>query len=747
MLEAVADLIFIQPTNMGFIVTLRNNVVSMHPAGLFYTTNCVKKMSPKSSQRCRIPTQGKPSESPTCLPTAARNKNRDVEADVDQKLLLERPSGKAVHLIENGHVPIQPLEGDKDRTVVGDWDSPGRGKLAKPLASNMLGYPMPLQLLGFSNVMDMAAAMPDVLSVTRGVNGCPVLKAVSDKSTMHIEQLVANQRRPKKKSTGDFHQYQPAPILPRQTFFLSLDTFRAQLQILLYQGPLKLCDLNSCYVRCFGHKLIPDNFGFNTLREMLEAVADLIFIQPTNMGFIVTLRNNVVSMHPAGLFYTTNCVKKMSPKSSQRCRIPTQGKPSESPTCLPTAARNKNRDVEADVDQKLLLERPSGKAVHLIENGHVPIQPLEGDKDRTVVGDWDSPGRVDSSQEGSIGHSGTNAHKKSLSPQEGKIMTEDNRCSTEAQHDGTSEESAEERPAIKVCRNSAVAQDETLDVLLHERLKRPTQRAAREITAVQVEHVESPGHFYISFFESDESRALLNMMFEMRQFYTCPEVSERYQLPRRFVRRGQACCVATAGLWFYRVVIQRVVSTCQVEVYFVDYGNTTTLPSANLKFLKTCFSILPAQAVPSSLAGIKPRTGAWTSEATASFQSLCSNHVLVGAFKCYAGDVLQLYLCDTHTSDDVYIHAVLLSQGHAVACWPSPCVKDSPVTLYLGDDKIDPDEVEEMTLDDVKGATITEKQVELDEMPGLELIVEEEVFALLSSSGEGLTAGFLQPDN
>ncbi|XP_051924553.1 tudor domain-containing protein 5-like [Hippocampus zosterae] len=593
---------------------------------------------------------------------------------------------------------------------------------------NMLGYPMPLQFLGFSNVMDMAAAMPDVLSVTRGVNGCPVLKAVSDKSTVHIEQLVANQRRPKKKSTGDFHQYQPAPILPRRTFFLSLETFRAQLQILLCQGPLKLCDLNSCYVRCFGHKLIPNNFGFNTLREMLEAVADLIFIQPTNMGFIVTLRNNVLSMHPAGLFYSTNGVKKMSPRTSQRCRIPPQGKPSEPPNCLPTAARKKDQDVEADVDQKLLLEWPSGKAVHLIENSHLPVQPLEGDKDPTVVVDLDSPGQVDSSQVGSIGHCVTNAHKKNLSPQEGKIMTEDDHRSTEAQGDGTSEESAEESPPTKVCSEFA------LDVLLNERLKRPTQRPAREITAVQVEHVESPGHFYISFFESDESSALLDMMFEMRRFYTCPEVSESYQLPRRFVRRGQACCVAAAGLWFYRVVIQRVVSASQVEVYFVDYGNTTTLPSANLKFLKTCFSILPAQAVPSSLAGIKPRTGAWTPEATASFQSLCSNHVLVGALKCYIGDVLQLYLCDTHTSDDVYIHAVLLNQGHAVACWPSdsvgPCVKYSPVTLYLGDGKIDLHEVEEMTLDELKGATITEK-----------------VFGLLCSSGEGLTAGFLQPDN
>lgn len=82
-------------------------------------------------------------------------------------------------------------------------------------------------------------------------------------------------------------------------------------------------------------------------------------------------------------------------------------------------------------------------------------------------------------------------------------------------------------------------------------------------------------------------------------------------------------------------------------------------------------------------------------------------------------------------------------------------MKDSPVTLYLGDDKIDLREAEEMPLDELTGTTITEKvaiqitnvfmyqeserfflllfiysfgkQVELDEMPGLELIVEEEV--------------------
>ncbi|XP_049588300.1 tudor domain-containing protein 5-like isoform X3 [Syngnathus scovelli] len=605
---------------------------------------------------------------------------------------------------------------------------------------NMLGYPIPLQLLGFQNILDMATAMPDVMSVTYGINGCRVFKAVSDKSTMHIEQLVAKQRSKKKKSTV---HHQPAPIWYHQgqNVFLSLDTFRAQLRILLSQGPLKLCSFNCSYKRCFGHPVKPHNFGFNTLKDLLEAVQDLIFIQPTNMSYIVCLRDNVVSMNHTGLYFTPNWVKTKATKGSHSSGIPTRGKPSEPLTCLPAATEKKDGEADPDRDQKLPLEKPSGKNGPLIENSHLTVQPAEGDKGRcTVVVNCDADQRVDSSQVGNVGHPVTNAHEEISSPWEGKIMAEYDRCSTEAHREETSEDSQipEEiaEKSIEVCSHHAeirdVTQDVALDVLCCERLKRPTQRAAREITAVQVEHVESPGHFYISFCESDELQALLDMMFEMRRFYTSPDVFEIYRLPRRFVRRGQACCMSEAGFWFYRVVIQRVVSASQVDVFYVDYGNTTRVDSDKLKFLKTCFSILPAQAVRSSLAGIKPKTGRWSPEATASFQSLCGNHVLAGALKCYAGDVLQVYLCDTRTSEDVYVHTVLLSQGHAVACGPSDsarCVEDNPFTLYLGDGAVDLQDVEKMTLDDLKDAATTKEKVDLDEMPALEPIVEEQVSA------------------
>lgn len=60
--------------------------------------------------------------------------------------------------------------------------------------------------------------------------------------------------------------------------------------------------------------------------------------------------------------------------------------------------------------------------------------------------------------------------------------------------------------------------------------------------------------------------------------------------------------------------------------------------------------------------------GIWSKEGTRLFQKLCSDRTLVAAVHSYQRDFLLLYLCDTHTEEDLYVHSTLQAEGHAVAC-------------------------------------------------------------------------------
>ncbi|XP_061884402.1 tudor domain-containing protein 5 isoform X1 [Entelurus aequoreus] len=295
-------------------------------------------------------------------------------------------------------------------------------------------------------------------------------------------------------------------------------------------------------------------------------------------------------------------------------------------------------------------------------------------------------------------------------------------------HSMNQEGMSEMCPAIKVYCSTSIPPD----AMQTQRLKQPTQHAIRELVQVRVEQVESPGLFYICFNESEEARELVDMMVKMRRCYSSPEISARYHLQEQFVRQGQVCCVSSKYMFFYRGVIHHVFSLNKVEVYLVDFGNIITVNIADLKFLKSSFSSLPAQAVPSSLAGIKPTTGVWTSEATASFAKLCCDRTLVAAPYCYTRDVLQLYLCDTHTDEDIYIHQYLMSKGHGVACSPSVsaelCVQFSPVSLYLGEGTFDLPHIEDSNTCSLQPAEsmLAALEPEADELPDLELIEDNE---------------------
>ncbi|XP_024909932.1 tudor domain-containing protein 5 isoform X2 [Cynoglossus semilaevis] len=658
----------------------------------------------------------------------------------------------------------------------------------------LLGRPLPLKPLGFRNIMDMVKEMPDTVSVDHRADGSTYLKAVGNDATKKIQELVVNQRTCKadKKIRSSSARYtstrlqhtHPFVVLPRKGHVPPPvpAQLRTQLRILLSQGPLRLSDLESCYLRCFGQPLRVHSYGFYSTGEMLGAAPDLVMIQQSRVGSVVVLRD---CMLPRSLqIWSKSTVKKPQtlrtdkptvkgqPASSQSTTAPdpqspviqepaeNKKEPKESVTeSNRTNCADKNQEHETrpkqedhhpqqclqkleeelhqcileagvvssiseelkDKLQKVVGRTSAGLSVHALPAEYkklfgeeLPLQqsgffsvtellsamsnifhlkPAEGDRGQDLRVTLIQGSHATLQENGSdVKQPHMKSHFNSkISPWESKLQVDNENIMETITEDLEIRKDPKIQKVVPgVYTDIQVHNSPTvpLDAMQSQYLQPPTRHDARELVQVLVEHVESPGKFYIRFCNTEEAQAMEEMMIDMRRFYSCSDVAQRYHLPKRFIRQGQVCCVSPVDLWFYRVVIHKTISPTEVQVYFVDYGDTTVVLSHQLMFLKFCYSVIPAQAVPSSLAAVKPSTGSWTDKATSSFHKLCCDRPLVGALDCYTGDVLQLFLCDTHTAEDVYVHTALILQGHATPCSCAEsealCVQFSPVSLYLG---------------------------------------------------------------
>lgn len=75
--------------------------------------------------------------------------------------------------------------------------------------------------------------------------------------------------------------------------------------------------------------------------------------------------------------------------------------------------------------------------------------------------------------------------------------------------------------------------------------------------------------------------------------------------------------------------------------------------------------------------------GIWSKEAIRSFQKLCYDRTLVAAVQSYQDEFLLLFLCDTHTEEDLYIHSALQADGHAEACAADNTLVRNPSLMFI----------------------------------------------------------------
>ncbi|CAM4656885.1 unnamed protein product [Leuciscus chuanchicus] len=648
----------------------------------------------------------------------------------------------------------------------------------------MLGFPIPLRLLGFRNVLDMVKEMPDVVHLEYHLDGSIILKAIGDETTKGIEELVSKQRDHKPKVNNrrgnlvNFHtsfpRHQPVilprrgpakPALPAQ--------LRSQLKQLLSHGPVRLSELEYRYTVQFGKPLQITQYGFYSISEMLAAATDFIIMQQSRTGSQLLLKNPIVPLNQTEN-QMASLSKKLAPplvvkqkpvgfslKATSPPKRDQQSPPLSPAVPKPEPVKKEHSfeetifKLEEELRQQILEKGTAGTVSRelkdklrkvVAENGNgISIHNLPTEYKRMygeelpvsqcgflsvteMVGALSDTFSIQRGADESENHwmvvefkpNDTQPSKSELSPGHGTTSspTDESQDPSSKAYYLSYAESAWEReemeqstdpqesdaelrvtnktihqmgdlfPELMVSHVSAVPPD----AVRCQKLKPPNRRRERELVPVLVEQTESPSHFYIRFSQNKEARALENMMIEMRSCYSYPDVAERYRLPDAYVRPGQVCCVAPRDMWFYRVVIHEVFSDTEVKVYYVDFGDITKVERNSLRFLKACYADLPAQAVPAMLAGVRPITSIWTQSAISSFQRMCCERTLVAAIHSYQNNFLLLFLCDTNTEEDVYVHSALQKEGHALPCVTAYGLVSgqfNPLTSYLGDDQID----------------------------------------------------------
>ncbi|XP_050437515.1 RING finger protein 17 isoform X2 [Adelges cooleyi] len=176
-----------------------------------------------------------------------------------------------------------------------------------------------------------------------------------------------------------------------------------------------------------------------------------------------------------------------------------------------------------------------------------------------------------------------------------------------------------------------------------------------ESLPITITHFVSPSEFYLRV--ADSSTALLdNVMQRLQDIYKPTEdaMHKSYLLYTPQIGMAVAAKFSIDNTW-YRAKIIEIPESRMVTVFYVDFGNSETLPWDQLRVLDSSLIKISPQALKAKLAGLIPahnglECSEWSLKANAAVMEMTT-------INCYVAEFLEVLVNDV---DDNGVHSVTL---------------------------------------------------------------------------------------
>jgi staphylococcal nuclease domain-containing protein 1 len=185
----------------------------------------------------------------------------------------------------------------------------------------------------------------------------------------------------------------------------------------------------------------------------------------------------------------------------------------------------------------------------------------------------------------------------------------------------------------------------------------------REYVDIVVSDIMSGSHFYVQKV-TDEIHQLEKLMSELGQYQNGRPADPAFK-----ARVGDAVSAKfTEDNCWYRAKVRRI-SHEGIEVFYLDFGNSETLPSTRVRALPETFKTLKPQAHEATLSFVKSpaRQEDYGIESIERFRDLTGDKQLVANIDAREGSVLCLTLYDFRksTSAEISINLEMVQDGQA----------------------------------------------------------------------------------